>query len=60
MSFCFHRIDEKDLLLEIVSEALACRGCLSEIVDSSLSFFEKDVLSISRKLTIALKVFSAS
>ncbi|KAJ8439428.1 hypothetical protein Cgig2_001768 [Carnegiea gigantea] len=54
------RIEEKDLLLEIVDQALACRGCLSEIVDSSLSFFEKDIFSISRKLTIALKALDVA
>lgn len=54
------RIEEKDVLLEIVDQALACRGCLSEIVDSSLSFFEKDRSSISRKLTIALKALDVA
>lgn len=54
------RIEEKDLLLEIVDQALACRGCLSEIVDSSLSFFAKDIFSISRKLTIALKALDVA
>lgn len=50
------RLDEKDTLQEILDQALACRDCLSEIVDSSLSFFDKDVSTISGKLTIALKV----
>ena len=52
-----HRLEEVDILQEILDQALACRGCLSEIVDSSLAFLEKDVSTISGKLTIVLKVF---
>ncbi|XP_010695167.1 lysine-specific demethylase JMJ17 isoform X2 [Beta vulgaris subsp. vulgaris] len=54
------RLEENDVLQEILDQALACRGCLSEIVDSSLAFFEKDVSSISGKLTIALKALDVA
>ncbi|KAL9242822.1 hypothetical protein vseg_016785 [Gypsophila vaccaria] len=54
------RLEEEDILLEVVDQALACRGCLSEVVDSSLSFFNKDVAAISRKLTIALKALDVA
>ncbi|KAK9668147.1 hypothetical protein RND81_13G037200 [Saponaria officinalis] len=54
------RLEEEDILLEIVEQALACRGCLSEVVDSSLSFLDKDVAAISRKLTIALKALDVA
>ncbi|XP_021735832.1 lysine-specific demethylase 5D-like [Chenopodium quinoa] len=54
------RLEEYDVLQEILDQALACRGCLSEIVDSSLSFFDKDVSSISGKLTIALKALDVA
>ncbi|XP_074264811.1 lysine-specific demethylase JMJ17-like [Silene latifolia] len=54
------RLEEEDILLEIVDQALACRVCLSEVVNSSLSFFEMDISAISRKLTIALKALDVA
>lgn len=54
------RLEESDLLQEILEQALSCRSCLSEIVDSSLSFFDKDVSSVSGKLTIALKALDVA
>ncbi|XP_057525455.1 lysine-specific demethylase JMJ17 isoform X2 [Amaranthus tricolor] len=54
------RLEEVDILQEILDQALACRGCLSEIVDSSLAFLEKDVSTISGKLTIVLKALDAA
>lgn len=57
----FHtRLEEFDILQEILDQALACRSCLSEIVDSSLSFFDRDVSSISGILTIALKALDVA
>ncbi|KAH9620864.1 hypothetical protein KSS87_016795 [Heliosperma pusillum] len=54
------RLEEVDILLEVVDQALACRVCLSELVNSSLSFFEMDISAISRNLTIALKALDVA
>ncbi|GAB2296855.1 hypothetical protein Dimus_030956 [Dionaea muscipula] len=48
-------LEEREMLQEIVDQALACRACLNEIVDSTSSYLDKDFSSISGRLTIALK-----
>ncbi|XP_010255404.1 PREDICTED: lysine-specific demethylase 5B isoform X2 [Nelumbo nucifera] len=52
------RIDEKDMIQQLVEKALACKACLSEIVDSALAHSDKDLRSITEKLLIALKAVS--
>ncbi|GAB2224615.1 hypothetical protein Droror1_Dr00005377 [Drosera rotundifolia] len=48
-------LEEREILQEIVDQALACRDCLDGIVDSALSYLGEDVSSIASRLTIALK-----
>ncbi|KAB1200329.1 Lysine-specific demethylase 5A [Morella rubra] len=52
----FVRIEERDVLKQLVDQALAWRTCLSEIVDFALAYFDKDLTVISKKLTTAIKV----
>lgn len=52
----FYRIEERDVLKQLVDQALAWRTCLSEIVDFALAYFDKDLTVISKKLTTAIKV----
>ncbi|KAE8672486.1 lysine-specific demethylase 5A-like isoform X2 [Hibiscus syriacus] len=39
------RIDERDILQQIVDQAYACRKCLTEIVDFEISCYDKDQLT---------------
>jgi hypothetical protein len=52
----FYRIEERDALKQLVDQALACRTCLTEILDFALAYFDKDLGIVSEKLTIAIKV----
>lgn len=52
----FYRIEERDVLKQLVDQALACRTCLTEILDFALAYFDKDLGIVSEKLTIAIKV----
>lgn len=49
------RIEEKDLLQQIVEQAHECKKCLREILDFALSYLDKDLTVVCEKLTIALK-----
>eukprot|EP00258_Populus_trichocarpa_P036652 XP_024452671.1 lysine-specific demethylase 5B isoform X1 [Populus trichocarpa] len=49
------RIEEKDLLQQIVDQAHECKKCLREILDFALSYLDKDLTVVCEKLTIALK-----
>ncbi|KAL8141640.1 hypothetical protein V2J09_014672 [Rumex salicifolius] len=52
----FHiRIEEKEILQDIVDQALTCRTCLTEIVNLTLTCVDGDVSFIFQNLTIALK-----
>lgn len=42
-----------------MEQALECKTCLREILDFELSYLEKDLSVISKKVTIALKVLSS-
>ena len=53
---CFYRIEERDVLKQLVDQALACRISLTEIINFALAYFDKDFGVVSEKLTIALKV----
>ncbi|GAB4856855.1 hypothetical protein Ancab_040504 [Ancistrocladus abbreviatus] len=53
-------IEERDVLQEIVDQALSCRACLTEIMDCALAYVNEDVTSISRQLTIALKALDVA
>jgi len=54
----FDRIEEKDLLQQIVEQAHECKKCLREILDFALSYLDKDLTVVCEKLTIALKVLN--
>ncbi|KAK6935388.1 JmjN domain [Dillenia turbinata] len=47
--------EERDLLEKVVEQALACKACLTEIVDSTLTFLDRDNRICFEKLPIALK-----
>ncbi|XP_057978320.1 lysine-specific demethylase JMJ17 isoform X2 [Malania oleifera] len=49
------RIEEKEILQELVQKTLACRACLTEIVDFTLTCLDEDIGATFRKLTTALK-----
>ncbi|KAJ0048148.1 hypothetical protein Pint_15199 [Pistacia integerrima] len=48
-------IEERDILQEVVDEALACKTCLTDILKFEFSNLDKDLSIISNKLTVALK-----
>ncbi|EXB37360.1 Lysine-specific demethylase 5A [Morus notabilis] len=52
--FCV-RIEEREILKELVEKALLCKTRLTEIVDIALAFVDKDLRRISGKLTAAFK-----
>ncbi|KAM2035173.1 hypothetical protein EV2_039190 [Malus domestica] len=52
--FCV-RIEERDVLKNFLKQALACKSRLTEIVDFTLAYSDKDLSVISEKLTTALK-----
>ncbi|XP_048230426.1 lysine-specific demethylase 5B isoform X3 [Ricinus communis] len=49
------RIEEREILQQVVDQALECKTCLREILDFELSYLDKDLSMISKKLIIALK-----
>jgi len=49
------RIDEKDLLNQLIEKAFACKSGLREIVNLSSAYVNEDITIISEKLTIAIK-----
>ncbi|KAE8055327.1 hypothetical protein FH972_012174 [Carpinus fangiana] len=53
-------IEERDLLKQLVDQALACRTCLTEILDFALAYFDKDLGIVSEKLTIAVKAIEVA
>ncbi|OMO58640.1 hypothetical protein COLO4_34455 [Corchorus olitorius] len=53
-NFCV-RVEERDTLQHIVDQAYACKMCLTEIVEFELSYRDKDLSVIRKKLTTALK-----
>ncbi|KAK9144894.1 hypothetical protein Sjap_004797 [Stephania japonica] len=55
--FCV-RIEEVDMVQNIVEQALSCRKYLTEIVNSALAYVYQDVISISQKLLIAIKALA--
>ncbi|KAG6685054.1 hypothetical protein I3843_12G093300 [Carya illinoinensis] len=53
-------IEERDALKQLVDQALACRSCLTELVDFSLAYCDKDLSIVSEKLTIAMKAIEVA
>ena len=54
--FCFS-VEEQEVLKDLVEKALTCKARAIEIVDFALAFIDKDLQTISGKLTAAFKVF---
>lgn len=52
---CFYRIEEIDILQEVVDKSLACKTTLTDIVKFECCYLDKDLQIVSNKLTIALK-----
>lgn len=52
----YYRIDERDLLQQVVELALTCKDCLVELTEFSLACLDRDLSITSEKLTTALKV----
>jgi hypothetical protein len=49
------RVDERDLLKQLIEKAFACKSGLREIVNLSSAYVNEDISIISEKLTIAIK-----
>ncbi|KAJ7944914.1 Transcription factor jumonji (JmjC) domain protein [Quillaja saponaria] len=47
--------DERELLDQIVEQALLCKTCLGELVDLALADIDEDIHIISGRLTVAIK-----
>ncbi|XWS49936.1 hypothetical protein CRYUN_Cryun12cG0045500 [Craigia yunnanensis] len=59
-NFCV-RIEERDILQQIVDQAYACKKCLTEIMDFEMSYYDKDQFTVvGKKLTTALKAIGVA
>ncbi|KAK9983523.1 hypothetical protein SO802_033048 [Lithocarpus litseifolius] len=54
------RIKERDVLEQLVEQAMACRTFLTTIFNFSLAYFDKDLGVVSEKLTTAVNVATDS
>uniref|UniRef100_A0A2N9J2S4 Zinc finger PHD-type domain-containing protein n=1 Tax=Fagus sylvatica TaxID=28930 RepID=A0A2N9J2S4_FAGSY len=54
------RIEERDVLKQLVDQALACRIFLTEIINFALAYFDEDLGVVCEKLTIALKAIEVA
>ncbi|KAF3954187.1 hypothetical protein CMV_020438 [Castanea mollissima] len=54
------RIEERDVLEQLVEQAMACRTFLTKIVNFSLAYFDKDLGVVSEKLTTAAKAIEVA
>ncbi|KAK8342073.1 hypothetical protein V6Z12_A08G206800 [Gossypium hirsutum] len=58
--FCV-RIEEREILQQIVDQAYACKKCLTEILDFEMSCYNKDQFTaVGKKLTTAWKAFGVA
>lgn len=55
---CVVRIEERDLLCQIVEKAKLCRTRLTEVADFVLAHVDKDLNMVTKKLSTALKVLN--
>ncbi|KAK6251304.1 hypothetical protein SCA6_005309 [Theobroma cacao] len=58
-NFCV-RIEERDKLQQIVDQGCACRTCLTQIVDFEMSYYDKHLSVVGKKLTTALKAIGVA
>lgn len=54
--FWIYSIKEREVLKEVLKQALACKSRLTELVDFALAYSDKDLSVLVEKLTTALKV----
>lgn len=54
--FWIYSIKERDVLKEVLMQALACKSRLTKLVDFALAYSDKDLSLLVEKLTTALKV----
>ena len=50
------RIEERSVLCQLIEKALACKACLTEVVDFALAYHDEDLSIIVEKLSVAMKV----
>ncbi|XP_028088427.1 lysine-specific demethylase 5A isoform X1 [Camellia sinensis] len=48
-------IEERSILRKVVDKSLACKACLTEIVDFALAYHDEDFSIVAEKLSIATK-----
>lgn len=52
----YYRIEERDLVQQVVELAITCKDCLVELTEFTLAYLDRDLSITSEKLTTALKV----
>ena len=52
----YYRIEERDIVQQLVGLAIACKDHLVELTDFALAYLDRDLSITSEKLTTALKV----
>ncbi|XVF51494.1 hypothetical protein PTKIN_Ptkin04bG0189600 [Pterospermum kingtungense] len=59
-NFCV-RIEERDILQQIVDQAYACKKCLTEMAEFEMHYYNKNQVSaVSQKLNTALKAIATA
>ncbi|XP_057511416.1 lysine-specific demethylase JMJ17-like [Actinidia eriantha] len=53
-------IEEKSVLCQLVEKALACKACLTEVVDFALAYHDEDLSIIVEKLSVAMKAIEVA
>ncbi|XP_043709984.1 lysine-specific demethylase 5A isoform X3 [Telopea speciosissima] len=56
----FVRVEERDAIEKLVEQALACKAYLTEVVDFALSYLDKDLMTIAKRLLVAVKAVSVA
>ncbi|GFS37147.1 transcription factor jumonji (jmjC) domain-containing protein [Actinidia rufa] len=53
-------IEERSVLCQLVEKALACKACLTEVVDFALAYHDEDLSIIVEKLSVAMKAMEVA
>ncbi|PSS04169.1 Lysine-specific demethylase [Actinidia chinensis var. chinensis] len=53
-------IEERSVLCQLVEKALACKACLTEVVDFALAYHDEDLSIIVEKLSVAMKAIEVA
>ncbi|KAF3954190.1 hypothetical protein CMV_020441 [Castanea mollissima] len=56
----YQRIEERDILEQLVDQAMACRTFLTKIVNFSLAYLDKDLNVVSEKLITAVEAIEVA